>query len=122
MATGDFCHIQFSSTDLDKTKAFFTTIFGWTFQDIPGFETYGMFQTPAGLGGGVDVSDRADPPSDQGPILHIEVDDIDATLSRVESMGGKTVAPKMKISDEFGYAALFLDNVGNRFGLWSKSP
>ena len=120
MATGDFCHIQFSSTDLDKTKQFFTTVFGWTFQDIPGFETYGLFQTPGGLGGGVDVSDRADPPSDQGPILHIEVDDIDAILAKVNEMGGKTLSPKMKISDEFGHAALFLDNVGNRFGLWSK--
>ena len=103
MATGDFCHIQFSSTDIDKTKQFFTTIFGWTFQDIPGFETYAMFQTPNGLGGGVDT----------GP-------DVDATLSHIELMGGKTIAPKMKISDEFGYAALFLDNVGNRFGLWSS--
>jgi len=120
MATGNFCHIQFSSTDLDKTKEFFSKIFGWTFQDIPGFETYGMFQTPNGLGGGVDISERAEPPTDKGPILHIEVDDIDATLASVAEHGGKTIAPKMKISDEFGFAALFLDNVGNRFGLWSK--
>lgn len=119
MATGDFCHIQFSSTDISKTKTFFTNAFGWTFQDIPGFETYAMFQTPSGLGGGVDTSERADPPSDQGPILHIEVEDIDATLVKIIEMGGKTISPKMKISDEFGSAALFLDNVGNRFGLWS---
>jgi len=26
MATGDFCHIEFPSTDIEKTKAFFTTI------------------------------------------------------------------------------------------------
>ena len=121
MATGDFCHIQFSSTDIEKTKTFFKTIFGWTFQDIPGFETYAMFQTPNGLGGGVDTGPNAEPPSDQGPIIHIETDDIDATLAKINKMGGKTIAPKMKISDEFGHAALFLDNVGNRFGLWSAT-
>ena len=120
MATGDFNHIQFSSTDLAKTKAFFTDIFGWTFQDIPGFETYAMFQTPNGLGGGVDVGPNAEPPSDQGPILHIEAEDIDATLAKIIENGGRTIVPKTAISDEFGYFALFLDNVGNRLGLWSS--
>ncbi|MCK5586423.1 VOC family protein [Candidatus Bipolaricaulota bacterium] len=120
MATGDFCHIQFSSTDIDKTKTFFEGIFGWTFQDIPGFETYAMFQTPGGLGGGVDVGSNSEPPSDKGPILHIEVEEIDATLAKIIEKGGKTIVPKTQISDEFGYFALFLDNVGNRFGLWSS--
>ena len=120
MANGDFCHIQFSSTDIDKTKTFFETIFGWTFQDIPGFETYAMFQTPNGLGGGVDLGPSAEPPSDQGPILHIETDDIDGTLAKIIENGGRTIVPKTAISDEFGHFALFLDNVGNRFGLWSS--
>lgn len=119
MANGDFCHIQFSSTDIEKTKIFFTTIFGWTFQDIPGFETYSMFQTPNGLGGGIDLGPNAEAPSDKGSILHIETDDIDATLAKIIENGGQTIVPKTAISDEFGHFALFLDNVGNRFGLWS---
>ena len=120
MATGDFCHIEFPSTDLAKTKTFFSSIFGWTFQDIPGFEAYGMFRTPSGLGGGVDAGPKAEAPSDKGPVLHIEVDDIDATLAKINEAGGQTVIAKTKISDEFGSYALFLDNVGNRFGLWSN--
>jgi len=120
MASGDFCHIEFPSTDIERTKKFFTDIFGWTFQDIPGFEAYALFQTPSGLGGGVNYGSQADAPSVQGPIVHIEVADIDTTLAKVVAMGGQTIAPKMKISDEFGYAAVFQDNVGNRFGLWSQ--
>ena len=120
MSHGNFCHIQFSSTDAEKTKQFFTEIFGWTFQDIPGFETYAMFQTPGGLGGGVDVGPSAEAPGATGPIIHIEVDDIDATLARIQEMGGSTIVPKTKISDDFGDFALFLDNVGNRFGIWSS--
>jgi len=120
MATGDFCHIQFSSTDIEKTKTFFKAIFGWTFQDIPGFETYAMFQTPGGLGGGVDIGPQAEPPSDQGPLLHIEVDDIEVTLTKIAANGGTMIVPKTKISDEFGHFAVFLDNVGNRFALWSS--
>jgi predicted enzyme related to lactoylglutathione lyase len=36
-------------------------------------------------------------------------------------VGGRALVRKTKISDEFGYFALFLDNVGNRLGLWSRT-
>ncbi len=50
-----------------------------------------------------------------------ELSDIDATLARVSEMGGRTLVPKTRISEEHGHFALFLDNVGNRLGLWSSS-
>jgi hypothetical protein len=120
MATGDFCHIEFPTTDPDRTKAFFSEIFGWTFNVFAGFETYMMFRTPGGLGGGINSGPRAELPCDKGPILHLEVENIEETLARIEQMGGKTVMARTKISDEFGHFAVFLDNVGNRFALWSR--
>ncbi len=119
MAIGDLCHIEFPTTDPGKTRTFFGEIFGWTFEIIPGFETYIMFQTPGGLGGG-NSGPNAEVPTDKGPILHLEVDDIDAVLARVEGHGGRMLTPKTKISDEFGHFDVFLDNVGNRFALWSQ--
>jgi len=121
MAYGSFCHIELKTTDLGKTRSFYESIFGWSFQVIPGFESYAMFQTPDGLDGGFDAGPNAEPPSELGPILHIEVDDVDAALRKIEQAGGSTLAGKTKISDEFGYYALFRDNVGNRLGLWSKT-
>ncbi|MBU0595461.1 VOC family protein [Candidatus Bipolaricaulota bacterium] len=120
MANGDFCHIELKTTDIDKTRSFYESIFAWTFQIFPGMETYAMFTTPSGLGGAFDSGPNAEPPSEAGPILHIEVDDIEATLARIAAVGGKAIVPKTKISDEFGHYALFLDNVGNRLGLWSR--
>ena len=120
MAKGDFCHVGLFTTDPEKTRAFYESIFGWTFNVIPGFETYLMFGTPGGLGGGFDSGPNAEPPGEAGPILHLEVDDIEATLTRIADAGGKMIAPKTKISDELGSFALFLDNVGNRMGLWSS--
>lgn len=119
MAHGDLCHIGLFTTDTEKTKEFYSSLFGWTFESIPGFETYAMFTTPAGLGGGFDAGPRAEPPSEKGPILHIEVEDIDQTLERIEEAGGRILAPKTKISDAFGFFAVFIDNVGNRLALWS---
>ena len=118
MAQGDICHIGLFTTDPEKTRSFYSAVFGWTFQTIPGFDTYLMFATPNGLGGGFDSGPNAEPPSDAGPILHIEVDDIDAALEQIVKEGGRTLVPKTKISDAFGAFAVFLDNVGNRIGLW----
>jgi len=120
MAAGDFCHIEFPTTDPEKTRTFFSEIFDWTFEVIPGFETYMMFQTPGGLGGGVNSGPNAEAPTAQGPILHLEVDEIEAALTQVQNHGGRTIVPKTKISDEFGHFAVFLDNVGSRFALWSR--
>ena len=120
MAKGDFCHIELSTTDIDKTRSFNESIFDWKFESVPGFESYAMFTTPSGLGGGIDSGPNAEPPIDKGPVLHIEVDDIEAALGLIHAAGGKTIVPKTKISDEFGFFALFLDNVGNRLGIWSR--
>jgi len=120
MPKGDFCHIGLFTTDPQETKAFYEKVFGWTFELIPGFESYLMFTTPSGLGGGFDSGPNAEPPTTTGPILHIEVDDIDATLAEIGDAGGKTIAPKTKISDAFGHYAVFADNVGNRMALWSQ--
>ena len=82
MAHGSFCHLELKTTDIGKTRSFYETIFGWTFQIIPGFETYAMFQTPGGLGGGFDANPEGEKPSEVGPVLHIEVDDIDAAMNQ----------------------------------------
>ena len=121
MAHGSFCHVELSTTDLKMSREFYETLFGWTFQTFPGMGTYAMFATPEGLGGGFDAGPNADPPTDKGPVLHIEVDDIDEILKRIEKAGGRIVVPKTKISDEFGFFGIFIDNVGNRLGVWSKT-
>lgn len=121
MSHGSFCHVELSTTDLEASRTFYQEIFGWTVEDVPGMEGYALFTTPDGLGGGLNSGPDADPPSTQGPILHIEVTDIEAALERIAGFGGRMLLPKTKISDDFGYFALFLDNVGNRLGLWSKT-
>lgn len=120
MAHGDVAHIEFSTPDLAASRRFFETIFGWRFSDVPGMDGYSLFTTPAGQGGGLMSGPQAETPSATGPILHLEVDDIDAALVKIAAAGGKTLLAKTKISDEFGFFALFLDNVGNRLGVWSR--
>ena len=59
-------------------------------------------------------------PSYQGTLVYFSVDDIEATLARVEAAGGKTLNPKTSIG-EYGFVAHFEDSEGNRVALHSRT-
>ncbi|MDD5264195.1 MAG: VOC family protein [Candidatus Bipolaricaulis sp.] len=121
MSQGDVGHLEYPTTDLRASKASCSTVFGWSFRDIPGMEDYALFSTPGGQQGGFSGRRRAEDPTDKGPIAHVEVADIDAALVTINQLGGRTLTPKTRISDQFDFYALFLDNAGNRLGLWSPA-
>ena len=110
------CHIEIPTTNAKKSKEFYGKMFGWKFEEMPG--GYVMYETPDGIGGGFTTERK---PCTEGPALYIEVEMIEKKLEEIESAGGKLVTPKTKISDEFGFYAIFLDPLGNALGLWSKT-
>jgi predicted enzyme related to lactoylglutathione lyase len=110
-----FCHAEIPTTDAKKSQEFYGKVFGWKFEETP--DDYVTFRPPEGLGGGFTKMSR---PSKDGVVLYIEVADIDKKLGEIEQSGGKRLVQKTKISDEFGFYALFLDPCGNSVGLWSK--
>jgi uncharacterized protein len=59
-------------------------------------------------------------PSVAGSLVYFSVEDIDATLKRVEEKGGKTLNPKMSIG-EHGFFGNFVDSEGNRVALHTAS-
>lgn len=59
-------------------------------------------------------------PSQAGTLVYLAVDDIEATLQRIEARGGQTLVPKMSIG-EHGFIAHFLDSEGNRVALHSRT-
>ena len=48
--------------------------------------------------------------------MYIHVADIDATLGKIGTAGGKTLSPRMSIG-EHGFVAQFEDSEGNRVAL-----
>ncbi len=61
-------------------------------------------------------------PSTDGVLIYLTAHsgDLENELSRVEGAGGKTLQPKTKISDEYGFMALIIDSEGNRIALHSR--
>jgi predicted enzyme related to lactoylglutathione lyase len=59
-------------------------------------------------------------PSIDGTTIYLHVgDDLQATLDKALSNGGKALVPKTEISPEMGFFAMFVDSEGNKVGLHS---
>lgn len=51
-------------------------------------------------------------------LIYIGTDDIDASLAKITSLGGKTILPKTEIP-QVGWWAVFADPTGNKIGLFT---
>ena len=59
-------------------------------------------------------------PAKDGVLVHLNVDDMETTLSLIKANGGGIVREKTKIESEGrGYFAMFTDSEGNTLGLYS---
>jgi hypothetical protein len=100
--------------DPQKCKAFYGKVFGWGFDDssMPG---YTMINTGEPPGGGL----MKRPP--QAPAVALNtyfmVEDIDATLTKVQEAGGKVLVPKTPIPN-VGSFAFFADPEGICVGIF----
>jgi len=114
MAHGDITHIDIPADDIQRASEFYGRVFGWSINEVPGYEGYPMWQAPNGISGG-GIAQR------QGqltyPRSYVEVDSIDETLNAVTEAGGRVLMPKTPISDTSWYAVLE-DTEGNQIGLY----
>ena len=85
-------HFQICAEDVDAISAFYREVFGWRIEprrltsvdaDVSG--TYPTIEAEeGGIAGG--ITDRI--PTKGGAVLVVEVDDVPATIERVERLGG----------------------------------
>jgi predicted enzyme related to lactoylglutathione lyase len=106
-------HIEWASTDLNRSKDFFSNLFGWKFNTWS--DEYYLFHTPGKPGGGFMKVDKVEPGN--SVVVYVETDSIESTLQRVEELGGMATMPKTEIP-EMGWYAQFSDPDGNVIGLY----
>lgn len=114
MPHGDITHVDIPADDVGRAKAFYSELFGWTIDEMPGFEGYPMWQAPNKISGG-GITQRTD--SFTTMRSYVEVDSIDDILANAKKLGGRVVMEKEPISDTSWYAA-FEDTEGNQLGLY----
>jgi len=124
--TGKVVHFEIPADDVDRAGNFYRQAFGWDVNAMPGMpytivsttetDEQGRPTTPGAINGG--MMGREEPLT--GPVITIEVDDIDAALEQVEALGGSTVLGRQSVG-EMGYTAYFKDSEGNTLGLWQNA-
>lgn len=118
MAQHSVVHLDIPATDPAAASKFYADLFDWKIHVDPTVN-YHMFQAASGPGGGfVQVSDEAGGYKLGEVLIYVSTDDIDATLTKVEALGGKTLLPKTDIGEN-GWFAFFADPAGNRIGLYT---
>ncbi len=118
-------HFEIPAEDTERAKRFYSSIFGWQLQQLgPEFGNYIMAVTtevdkstmrpksPGMINGGMmKRNDKV-----KAPVVYMYVDDIGATLKKVEEQGGSVVQGKTQVQGDF-YTAYFKDCEGNVMGL-----
>ena len=108
-------YIELYSSDIERTKKFYTAVFGWTFQDWgPDYVSF----HGAGIDGGFAKSEAHDGPGKFAPLVVLYSSDLAATETAVRMEGGGVVVPTFAFPG--GRRFHFSDGAGNVLGVWSE--
>lgn len=107
-------YVEFSANKIPDTKAFFTSAFGWSFEDFgPEYTAF----SGEGLDGGFFKSDQSSSTNNGAALLVFYSNDINATLAKVERSGGTIIKPIFPFPG--GRRFHFTEPSGNEFAVWS---
>lgn len=111
-----FVHFDVPADDPARARNFYGKVFGWKFDKWEGPMEYWMAKTgdekQPGINGG--LCQRM--PGQMGITNTIDVPSVDEFSKKIQSEGGKVIAPKMPIPG-VGYFAQCQDTEGNVFGI-----
>ena len=108
--------VDLSSPDLEKSKAFYSALFGWECPEGPpeagGYSVCLLGgKTVAGLG------PQMNPDFPPAWMTYVNVTDADDAIAKVGANGGTVFVPPMDVMD-VGRMAIFADPLGAVIGLW----
>ena len=108
-------YLELPSKDIDATKSFFTSVFGWSFTDYgPDYTAF----SNAGIDGGFYKSALACSTDNGSALIVFYSRDLEGTLSTIVSAGGSVVKPIYSFPG--GRRFHFSDPNGNEYAVWSE--
>jgi uncharacterized protein len=113
---GGPCWIDLMTSDVDRSRAFYTELFGWTAAE-PNEEFGGYFMFLSGdapVGGGMS---RGDEPGIDTWSVYLATDDIAKTTELAATEGGQVLLQSMAVAD-LGSMAMVVDPAGASIGSW----
>lgn len=117
----EFCWIEMTTDDPTAAKRFYGDLFGWSYDEMEMAQggTYSMFQPAAGgPGGGIMAKPQPELPTVWMP--YVAVDDLEASVARVEELGGTVHMGPTPVPGH-GHFAVIADPSGGVIGLWRNA-
>jgi hypothetical protein len=118
---GTFSWVELSTTDTEGAKAFYGSLLGWHTEDtpVPGGGTYTMCKKDDAFVGAIQTLQEEMRAQGHPPfwLSYVSVDDVDATVAKVEGLGGKVMAPPFDVLDA-GRMAVIQDPTKAALALW----
>jgi len=108
-------YVELPAKDLAATKAFFESVFGWTFTDYG--PEYTAFENQ-GLDGGFFQSDLASSTEKGAALIVFYSNQLETTLAKVEKAGGSILKPIYSFPG--GRRFHFTEPSGNEFAVWGE--
>lgn len=114
---GCYCWSELYTHDPESASAFYRDVLGWTTIESP--EPGGDPYRELGPADGPRIAGMLKIQPEMGEMppnwtMYLQVDDIEATLAKVESLGGKAVTPAMEVAG-VGRFAVISDPTGGHF-------
>jgi uncharacterized protein len=113
IAPGKISYIQIPALDVDRSAAFYETVFGWNIRRRSDGEF--AFDDTAGEVSGTWLTGRP-PSSEPGLLVYVMVESVEETLKKISAAGGEVVTPLTPQGEGEAFAT-FRDPAGNILGI-----
>ena len=107
-------YVELPAKDLSATKAFFTQVFGWSFQDFG--PEYSAFSNQ-GIDGGFFKSELLSSTDNGAALIVFYSNNLEATQEKVKNANGVIIKPIFPFPG--GRRFHFTEPSGNEFAVWS---
>ncbi len=105
-------YVEFGSTDLEATKRFYSTVFGWEFTDYgPEYTAFNDGRLDGGFAAAEQVVGC-------GPLVVLYATNLEAMEASIAANGGRIVRPIFEFPG--GRRFHFADPSGNELAVWSE--
>ena len=111
-----FVHVELLTDDPAKSKMFYSSLFNWKLEDIPGMD-YTMIGVGEGTGGGMMKNPVPGLPSHW--MAYVLVEDVNASTKKAMSLGAKVVKEVTEVPG-MGWFSVITDPTGAALGLWQS--
>ncbi len=113
-----FVHVELATSNVAAAKKFYTALFDWQLEDVPGMD-YTLIKVGEGTGGGMMKNPMPGSPSFW--LAYVLVADAAAATEKAKTLGAKICKEVTEIPG-IGWFSVITDPTGANLALWQMNP